>query len=124
MPFVKIHVSSEIVPSVRQSVANDVREAVVEVLGIGREHSHVVVYDSSPSSRSVHESRDNSFIFVEILMFSGRTDEMKEHLFAKICQVICKDTGTDGSDILMNVIDTDRSNWAGRGGIPMSKINL
>lgn len=57
-------------------------------------------------------------------MFSGRSDEIKEKLFRGLSDIINKHTGVDGKDILLNIIETDRNNWAIRGGVPISKIDL
>ena len=123
MPVVKIHVSSEVKPSARQPMVKDIRKALVDILGISDDHGHVILYESPLSSRCIHESRDSNFVFAEILMFSGRRDEMKEKLFRRLSELISKHTGVDGSDIILNIIETDRKNWA-KGGAPISKIDL
>ncbi len=64
------------------------------------------------------------FVFVELLMFSGRTDEMKEALYKRLSGVIERHTDVDNKDIIFNIIESEGKNWAGRGGVPMSKIDL
>jgi phenylpyruvate tautomerase PptA (4-oxalocrotonate tautomerase family) len=118
MPVVIIHLSPETRPS--DGLAKDVHEAVADVLGISQEHVYVTVYNSA-STRWVHKSCDPNFVFVEIFMFSGRSDEMKEKLYSRLTEIIARHTGVDGKDILLNVIESDRNNWA-REGIPMSKV--
>jgi len=124
MPFVKIHVSSKMSISARPLLVEEIRLALVEILKIDPTHGHVVLYDSPLDSRGIHESRDKNFVFVEILMFSGRSDEMKENLFKKLSKIVNKHVGIDEKEILINVIETDRKNWASRGGIPVSKMDL
>lgn len=101
-----------------------IRNCLVEVLGISEDHGHVAAYESKESHRCVHESRNKNFVFVEILMFAGRTDEMKENLFRKMSNIVSKHTGANENDIILNIIDTDRNNWAARGGVPFSKADL
>ncbi|MBN1571565.1 MAG: tautomerase family protein [Deltaproteobacteria bacterium] len=124
MPFFKIHLSDEIAEKVSPLFAHEVREVMVETLKIDPTHGHVAVYTTPREKRSVHESRSVDFVFVELLMFSGRTDETKETLFRKLNEVVERHTGVDNKDIIFNVIESDRKDWAGRGGIPMSKIHL
>jgi phenylpyruvate tautomerase PptA (4-oxalocrotonate tautomerase family) len=123
MPLVKLHVSSGCVFS-RKALAREVRLAVVEVLGIAPDHGHVVLYESPLFSRSTHKSRSGDFIFVEILMFSGRTGAMKELLFRRLNDVIGGRTGVPERDILFVVTEADRDNWAARGGVPISRLDI
>jgi phenylpyruvate tautomerase PptA (4-oxalocrotonate tautomerase family) len=124
MPFFKIHLSDEIARESLTQLAGEARETMVDVLKIDPAHGHVVVYTTPRTQRSVHESRSIDFVFTEMLMFSGRTDEMKEALYAALSRVIEKHTGVDKVDILFNIIENDRKNWAARGGIPLSRVDL
>ena len=124
MPFLKIHLSGEIENEKLPHLATEVRETMVKTLKIDPAHAHVAIYTAPVAHRSVHESRNPNFAFTEILMFSGRTDEMKEELFKSLTEVIEKHIGIDNKDILFNIIESERNNWAARGGIPFSKINL
>ncbi len=121
MPFVKIHLSTVSQPQDCARFVDDVRRALVEVLGIKPDHGHVVVYASSPEMRCCHEHRDQGFVFVEILMFRGRSHDRKEKLFRVLSNIVQDHTGVPDRDILLNIIDTDHADWAGHGGIPMSK---
>ena len=124
MPFVKIHLSTANQPKDCERLVSDVRRALVEVLGIKPDHGHVVVYTSSPEMRCCHEHRDQGFVFVEILMFKGRSHDRKERLFRALSNIVQDHTGVPDRDIILNIIDTDRADWASRGGIPMSKRSL
>ncbi len=97
---------------------------MIKTLKIDPSHGHVAIYTTPAAHRSVHESRNPNFVFTEILMFSGRSDEMKEELFKSITQVIEKHIEVDNKDILFNIIESERNNWAARGGVPFSKIEL
>jgi phenylpyruvate tautomerase PptA (4-oxalocrotonate tautomerase family) len=57
-------------------------------------------------------------------MFSGRTDQMKEALFKRLNDIVHDHTGVPTRDILLVILETERKNWAGRGGIPVSKLDL
>jgi len=124
MPFLKIHISDEIENEKLPHLAQEVREAMAKTLKIDPAHGHVAIYTAPAAHHSVHESRNPNFVFTEILMFSGRSDEMKEELFKSISKVIERHIGVDNKDVLFNIIESERNNWAARGGVPFSKINL
>ncbi len=124
MPFVKLHLSSNVSKSSKKKIMMAIRLSLVEILGIHKEHGHVVCYESALESRECHENRDKNFVFIEILMFSGRTDEKKEKLYKNITEIINNNINVNINDIIINIIESDRKNWAGRGGIPVSKLNL
>jgi phenylpyruvate tautomerase PptA (4-oxalocrotonate tautomerase family) len=123
MPFVKLNVSSGSLFS-RKRLVRDVRGALVETLGIKEDHGHVVLYETSPFSRSTHESRSRNFVFVEIFMFSGRDDSMKEELFKRLNEIIHERTRVPERDILFVIVESGRNNWAARGGVPVSRLDL
>ena len=123
MPLVKLHLSTHCLCN-RKALAGEVRLALVDVLGIAPDHGHVILYESPSHFRSTHESRSVDFIFVEILMFTGRTDEMKQLLFKRLNDVIHVRTGVPERDILFVITEADRSNWAARGGVPISQLDI
>jgi phenylpyruvate tautomerase PptA (4-oxalocrotonate tautomerase family) len=123
MPFVKLHVSSRCVFS-RRALVREVRLALVETLGISPDHGHVVLYESSIFSRSTHESRNRDFVLAEIIMFPGRPDDMKERLFARLNEIIHGRTGVPEKDIVMVIVESERKNWAARGGVPISSLDI
>jgi phenylpyruvate tautomerase PptA (4-oxalocrotonate tautomerase family) len=123
MPFVKLHVSSGRLFS-RRKLVRDVRLALVETMGIPADHGHVVLYESPSHFRSTHESRSAYFVFVEILMFAGRSDEIKGRLFRRLNDVIHDRTRVPERDILFVVTEADRSNWAARGGVPIPQLDI
>ena len=123
MPFVKLHVSSRCIFS-RRKLVRDVRLALVETLGISPDHGHVILYESDIFFRSTDKSRSSDFVFVEIIMFAGRNDQMKEDLFKRLNAIIHDRTRVPERDILLVIVESERNNWAARGGIPLSRLDL
>jgi phenylpyruvate tautomerase PptA (4-oxalocrotonate tautomerase family) len=123
MPLVKLHVSSRNVFR-RGMLVKEVRLALVETLGIKPDHGHVILYESDIFFRATHKSRSSDFVFVEILMFTGRSDEMKARLFKRLNDIIHERTRVPETDILFVITEADRNNWAGRGGVPISQLEI
>lgn len=123
MPLVKLHISSHCLCN-RKALVREVRTAVVETLGIPPDHGHVILYESPIHFRATHESRSVDFVFTEILMFSGRTDEIKRQLFKRVNDVVHTHTKVPEKDIIFVITEAERSNWAGRGGVPLSTLDI
>ncbi len=121
MPIVKVHVSSLVASKVRELVINDIRNAIVEHLGVTYEHAYVMIYDTSRSTTEINDRSNNHFIFVETFMFTGRSDEVKANFFGALARIIQDHIGIEGKDVFFNIIDSDRNNWAGKDGVPFSK---
>ena len=60
---------------------------------------------------------------VEIIMFPGRSADIKENLFHSVTKIIKNHTGLKEEDILITIIESERYNWA-KGGIALSKVDL
>ncbi|MBN1880748.1 MAG: tautomerase family protein [Deltaproteobacteria bacterium] len=124
MPLVKLHVSDDLSRESGERLLSDVLSILRDTLAIDPKHGHAILYSTGLSNRACHECRDGRFVFVEVALFSGRTDEMKAELFRKISGAVHRRTGVDESDIIIYLIEADRGNWAGRGGIPLSTVRL
>jgi phenylpyruvate tautomerase PptA (4-oxalocrotonate tautomerase family) len=124
VPLVKLHVTDDLSPESEARLLGDVREVLRDTLSIDPKHGHVILSPTGIAHRACHPDRDGRFVFVEIALFSGRTDEVKAGLFRAISDAVHRHTGVDGSDILIYLVEADRSNWAGRCGIPFSTIQL
>jgi len=106
---------------IQKKLADEVRTAMVGVLGTSLDHGQVLIYESE--MRSVHETRDNNFVFIELLLFSARSPEIKEALYVKLDAILRSHLGGLVEDIFINILETDRHNWA-RNGQVLSKVDL
>jgi phenylpyruvate tautomerase PptA (4-oxalocrotonate tautomerase family) len=124
MPLVKLHVSDDLPQESGERLLSDVRSVLVGTLSIAPDHGHAILYRSKPAERACHPERDGRFVFVEIALFAGRTRDVKDDLFRRISDAVHRHTGVDESDIIIYLVEADRKNWAGRGGVPLSTISL
>jgi len=124
MPLVKLHIADDLPRESEKRLLEDIRSVLIETLSIDPKHGHAILFPAGLSHRACHESRDERFVFVEIALFSGRTDEVKAKLFRCISGVVHHHAGVDESDIIIYLVEADRGDWAGRGGIPFSTIHL
>lgn len=113
MPFVMIHMSSDTNTYDKSLLAKEVREAVVSELKISKHIGQVMLYETPRKNRSIHESRNIDFVFVEIIIYSGRSAEMKQGLMEKIAALICKHIGVNKEDINCCIVEVPKENWYG-----------
>ena len=116
MPFVKIHITNSIPSDILTVLASDIRTALVEVLQIEKTVGQVMVYQTPKEFRSAHISRDINFIFIEILMYPGRSAEMKKNLMEKINCLVHNSLGVAPRNINCCIIELPPENWC--GGVP------
>ena len=124
MPLVKLDVVDDLSRESGEKLLSDIRSVLIDTLSIAQEHGHAILYRSELTHRSCHPNRDGRFVFVEIVLFLGRTDEVKADLFREVSSAVHRHTDVDESDIFISLVEMDRKNWAGRGGIPFSTIQL
>lgn len=113
MPIVKIHISSTILPFQKPILVKEVRKSLVELLNIDERIGQVILYEALPQLRSAHESRSNSFVFVEITMHPGRSPEVKKELMERICSLVSKYVEIDLKDINCCIMEIPKENWYG-----------
>lgn len=112
MPQVKVHMSQE--TKVDEPVlAQEIRKALIEVLGIKENIGQVMIYKTPVEFRSAHESRDQNFVFVEINMYPGRSREMKETLLKRICSLFNEHANVDLSDVICCIFEVEPENYYG-----------
>lgn len=123
MPAVIIHTSTNIKTDKCSAMLEEIREAMIATLEIKADDGQVILYQSPIALRCIHSSRDSNFILVQIIMLTGRNDEMKETLFKTLNQIIYRHTAVNERDIIFNIMETAKNNWAYNGGMPLTKMN-
>ena len=113
MPTVKIHIASTILPFQKPILVKEVRKSMVELLNIDEQIGQVILYEALPQLRSAHESRSSNFAHVEIIMYPGRSTEVKQALLQKISSLISKYVEIEIKDINCCIIEVPRENWYG-----------
>ncbi|MFZ5351924.1 MAG: tautomerase family protein [Bacillota bacterium] len=113
MPQVIIHASDSLDVKAQQVIVSEVRQAIPEVLGIDENIGQVILYKSSFDSRSIHESRDTAFMFIQISMYPGRSRELKERLANRVIDVICKYSNVSTRDIICTISEINPDNYFG-----------
>jgi len=121
MPFVKIHVSSVIQQNISVSLVRDVRVTLVDALQVEETIGQVMLYQTPVECRCTHSSRDINFAFIEIIMYPGRSVEIKKRLMERVNFLVHNYLGIDERDINCCIIEVPSENWS--GGVSHKCIN-
>lgn len=113
MPTVKIHISALMLPFQKPLLVKEVRKSLAELLNIDEQIGQVILYEALPQLRSVHESRNINFVYVEITMYPGRSPQVKTALLQRICGIITKYTEVEIKDVNCCIMEIPQENWYG-----------
>ncbi len=124
MPLAKLHVPAELGPEACQALAQDVREAIIRALDVQPIRAKVIVYTAPMHCRAVHPQRDPAFVAAEVLIFQGRSRELKDRLLAELSKAIILHTGLTQENVFINIQESQRQNWGLVGGVPGDQVDL
>lgn len=113
MPLVKVHISATEIPAVKPLLTKRLREVMVETLQIDDNIGQVLLYEAVPQYRAIHSDRSNRFVFIEVLMYPGRTHEMKASFMQAMVEEVNKILNIDIRDINVCLIEIASDNWWG-----------
>jgi phenylpyruvate tautomerase PptA (4-oxalocrotonate tautomerase family) len=113
MPQVIIHAASSIRPENKDQLVRSIRESIPQLLNVAEHIGQVMLYETPEENRSTHSSRDRRFIFVEVIMYSGRTKEMKLKFLQNLVLLINQYTGIDAEDINCVIQEIPPENYFG-----------
>lgn len=99
MPQVIIHACSSISSEDKAQLVRSIRESIPQLLNVAEHIGQVMLYETPEENRSTHSTRDRRFIFVEVIMYPGRTKEMKLNFLQNLILLINRYTGVDAGDI-------------------------
>ena len=124
MPIVKLHVAQSLSPRKCRELAEAVRVALYEGLGLKEHYGHVILKPASEYCRACHPQRNPDFVVAEVFMFRGRERGTKQELIRKLYQTIEHCTGVGGRDVFIRLSETSREDWGIWGGRPADQVEM
>jgi phenylpyruvate tautomerase PptA (4-oxalocrotonate tautomerase family) len=113
MPQVIIHACSSISSEDKAQLVRSIRESIPQLLNVAEHIGQVMLYETPEENRSTHSTRDRRFIFVEVIMYPGRTKEMKLNFLENLILLINRYTGVDAGDINCVIHEIPPENYFG-----------
>jgi phenylpyruvate tautomerase PptA (4-oxalocrotonate tautomerase family) len=120
MPFVRID-ALRADRAKLDALGRAVHEALVDAIGIPEDdlfqvltsHDGTIRYD--PDYLGVH--RDDGIVFVDITLRSGRTDEQKKNLYAKVAELASKYADVEPRNVFITLHENQFADWSFGEGI-------
>jgi len=128
MPFTRIMVQKQMTRMQKEHIAMGVHNAMVESLKIPRDDFFQLITEYRPEDFFFDKSflgisRSDNLIVIQITMRRGRSDAMKEELYAKIANNLSREEKIRPEDIFIYLTENDFSDWSvGKGKMSMKII--
>jgi phenylpyruvate tautomerase PptA (4-oxalocrotonate tautomerase family) len=121
MPIVKIEVKKGYPESFLRTLMDCVHESMVDCLKIPAKDRNIRVMEYR---KELFDAKEPYEIFIEILLFSGRTKETKSILYKTIVATLQQSLAIDPLSVFIFMNEQPMENWGVRGGMNASDISL
>jgi phenylpyruvate tautomerase PptA (4-oxalocrotonate tautomerase family) len=105
MPIVRIDVTGPKPPEYKRALLAGARRAVVSALGVGDERVTVRVIETPAACVDVPSCRTERFTVVEVLLYEGRTEELKRGLVKALRDAFAADPGVEECEVSVFIND-------------------
>jgi len=128
MPFTVIRIQKGMNRNQKERIAMGVHNAMVECLNIPKDDLFQMFAEYTPEDFFFDKnflgiSRSDNLVVIQITMRRGRSDAMKEKLYAAIAENLGKAGNIKPNDIFIYITENDFSDWSvGKGKMSMKII--
>jgi phenylpyruvate tautomerase PptA (4-oxalocrotonate tautomerase family) len=122
MPIAKIEVRRSRPPEEVQDFIEALYQAQLEALKVPEWDRHIRYIEHKAEHFVVPPDKSENYIFVEILLFPGRSLEAKRNLYRAIVRRF-GELGVAPADVTVALVEPPLENW-GLGGVPASEVDL
>jgi phenylpyruvate tautomerase PptA (4-oxalocrotonate tautomerase family) len=123
MPLAKIEVRRSRSPSEIAAMMEAVYLAQREALKVPKNDRQIRYIEHKPEHFAVPPDVSDNYTLVEITMFPGRSIQAKRNLYREIVNRFSA-LGIPPNEIFIVLNEPPLENWAVRGGIPASEVDL
>jgi len=117
VPLVRIDLIDGKSPEYRAQVGDVIYQAMVESINVPINDRFQVITEHAKSDipfdrdyLGIHRTDD--CIFIQITLSTGRTVEMKQHLYKAIVDGLHETLGLRREDVLINLVEVAKENWS------------
>lgn len=122
MPLVRIDIIEGRSDADIAAISDAVHQALVNVAGVP-ERDQFQVISAHPPGRLVYNrgylgiDRTDGIVIVHVFLSTGRTEEVKRALYARIAANISKRTATRAEDVFVTLSENTRADWSFGNGV-------
>lgn len=111
MPLLKVHICSGEAPANKSMLTRRLRAVMIEALQIDEKLGQVILYETVPQLRAIHADRSMNFAFIEVMLYPGRTPDMKKALMKGLVEEVHRILNIDIRDISCCLQEIHQDNW-------------
>ncbi|THB65157.1 MAG: tautomerase family protein [Desulfovibrio sp.] len=123
MPNVILHMREGWTADEKKAVLDVVHAALVEAFGIPENDRYQRISQYPAEDFEIPPGKSEKFVYVEIVVFPGRSLEAKRALYMSIAEGFTG-IGLDPQDMMITLKQPPMENWGLRGGIPATDIDF
>jgi 4-oxalocrotonate tautomerase len=122
MPLVRIDLRQGKTTEYRLKIADMVYRAMLETINMP-EHDRFQVITEHAADGLLYDptylgiNRSDDVVFIQITLNAGRTLERKKALYARIAELLAKETGIRPEDVLINLVECAKEDWSFGNGL-------
>ena len=121
MPIVKIDLKKGKSKDFKRTFMDSVHESMIETLMIPTDDKNIRLLDYDSDC---FDSKPPYEYFIEIIMFTGRTEETKSKLFKSLVDKLHDKLDINPKTVFIVINEQPTDNWGIRGGISASDVNF
>jgi len=108
MPLVRIDITGPKPDAYKRALLTGARLAVTTALGVPDSRVTVRVNETAPECVDMPACRTDRFTFVEVLMYAGRTPELKAALVSALRDIYAESPGIEPSEVTVFIHDSSQ----------------
>jgi 4-oxalocrotonate tautomerase len=117
MPLVRIDMLEGRSASERAKIADCTHRAMVETLGVPQRDRFQIVTEHAPGSfhfdrEYLDIARTDAFVLVCITLAAGRSAEVKQAFYARLCELLVEEDGLRSEDLAVSLVESGREDWS------------
>lgn len=123
MPVVHISLIKGRAAVQKRELLDQLHHALTETLKIPAHDRTQIVHEYAAEDFIVPPGKTNNYTLIEIMMFSGRSKDVKQALFSGIAERLSH-IGISPADVFIILNEQPLDNWGIRGGQQASRVAL
>jgi phenylpyruvate tautomerase PptA (4-oxalocrotonate tautomerase family) len=108
MPIAHVHITGPKPASYKRALIEGTMDAIIEGLSSPADHAVVRLSEADPECMGLPESRSDRFVFVEVFLYEGRSDQAKRAFARLLRGLLAQEPGIESSDVAIALHDMTR----------------
>ncbi len=122
MPLARIEIQAGKPAEFKQTVADVVYEALVEVLGAPKNDRFQIIAEHTSTDLIIDPTyleieRSTDALIIQITLNEGRTTELKKAFYLRVANDLHTRANVRKEDVFINLVEVKRENWSFGNGI-------